>query len=57
MVFVDRPGLGDDISLYLKTALPVDASAPLTSDTHGGEGVRGVGEQRPLITILPLYHL
>lgn len=35
---VDPTGLGEDISLYLKTALPVYDSASLTSDTHGGQG-------------------
>lgn len=52
---VDRPGLGEDISLYLKTALPVNDSAPLISDTHVGEGGRGVSERRRLVTIFPFH--
>lgn len=52
---VDRPGLGEDISLYVNTALPVNDSAPLISDNHVGEGGRGVSEQRRLVTIFPFH--
>ena len=40
----------------MKTALPVNDSAPLTSDTHGGEGRLGVSEQSFNLSIPPCSH-